>query len=345
MSDVADRHWGTSQVSAPTAKDAAGAGRPGVARPPATLPIQPSTGPPRRATPLGIVPQTAPQASVASVPPPPGVPNPTAPRPIQTARATPPPLRPIRAAGPAPSASDLAPAPTPAQPVVKMATAPVAPERTVGPGPTVAPEPAASSADQALARLARGVQDCARALESLADRLDDLEARLDDVAPVPPIEPGDGGRRGVARPAAHSLESRIGALEGLSADRYQSLDLRIRRLEAIPAALERLQSDTALLVDVSRSRRSDPHADLEPVYQELDSVSELVSAHHAVASQSMERVRVLERAVLEMRRHVERGLADQERVARSEQFTARARLDAMEARLRAAGAPAEISPA
>lgn len=76
-------------------------------------------------------------------------------------------------------------------------------------------------------------------------------------------------------------------------------------------------------------------AELAPIYQELDSVAELVSSHHAAASQSLERVRVLERAVLEMRRHLERNLADHTRRATAEQETAATSLQGIEARLAA----------
>ena len=201
--------------------------------------------------------------------------------------------------------------------------------------------------DPSLARLARGVQDCARALSCLADRLDSLERRLD--AGAARAGPHDGpaatnGQQPRPRPNpadAESLEVMARALEGLSADRLQGLDQRLRRLETLPASVGRLQKDTAWLAELATTRRleaaattrADGPAELAPVYHELDSVAELVSTHHAAATQSLDRVRTLERAVLEMRRHMERNLAEHTRAATSEQALAGARIDTVEARL------------
>gem|GEM_PF-4472271 len=205
--------------------------------------------------------------------------------------------------------------------------------------------PADLGSDQALARLARGVQDCARALASLADRIDGLERRLDAVTTSPPppppppalpIVPATSVRLRPPTYDVDSLETRFRALEGLSADRLQGLDQRLRRLETLPQAVLRLQHDAAALADAGRTHRTTADAgrvDLDPIYQELDSVSALVSSQEVAAAQSLERVRTLERAVLEMRRHLERNLAEHNRVATSEHAAARARLDAVEARL------------
>ncbi len=194
-------------------------------------------------------------------------------------------------------------------------------------------------ADPSLARLARGVQDCARALASLADRIDGLERRLDG-ADHP------AGTNGAAAPrppgTTEAIEVRLRALEGMAADRLQGLDQRLRPLEALPVAVSRLQQDLVLLADLGRVGRPDGTGGpgggtpLAAVYEELDSVAELVSAHHGAANQSLERVRTLERAVLEMRRHLERNQAEQARVATSELTTAKGRLDSLEARLAAA---------
>lgn len=293
---AADRHWGISQVRAPTAKDA----------------TRPDGGP--------------------------------EPSPARAPRSGPTPLRPMRVGRPAP----------PPPPATAWEAAPPGPGLRRAPDPPAGAGAAATApeapADQSLARLARGLQDCARALESLADRIDGLEARLDD-AIAPPPAPGaaaapDGDRSRPNGPRSESVETRLGALEGMSTDRFQALDQRLRRLEALPEVVERLRQDTVLLADVSRSRPSASEADLAPIYQELDSVADLVSTHHAAASQSLERVRTLERAALELRRHLERSLADLARVLQSDQGSLRSRLDAVEARLRvltAQGLPAADS--
>lgn len=211
------------------------------------------------------------------------------------------------------------------------------------------PLPAAAVApddETSLARLARGVQDCARGLTSLADRLDGVERRVDALAIRPVASapaPVPSSARVASLPDPAGLEARLRALEGLSADRLQAFDQRLRQLETLPASVGRLQKDTARLSDLATTRRVDEAAatrevaaaELAPMYQELDSVAELVSSHHAAASQSLERVRTLERAVLEMRRHLERNLAEHARAATAEQETAHTRLQRLEARLAA----------
>jgi hypothetical protein len=168
------------------------------------------------------------------------------------------------------------------------------------------------------------VQDCARALGCLADRLDRLERRI-EAAPVAPPVPEQAERTVPAVTAQH--------LDGF--------DQRLRRLETLPASVGRLQKDTAWLVDLATTRRIEAAAtsraaaadELAPVYKELDSVAEAVSSHHAAATQSLERVRTLDRAVLEMRRHVERSLAENTRANASGQSSVDIRIEALEARL------------
>ena len=202
-----------------------------------------------------------------------------------------------------------------------------------------------------LGRLARGVQDCARALSGLSDRLDRLERRFESAATPAALRgaapsrnnPGDPSAwRRLTAPDRDDLETRLRALEGMAADRLQGIDQRVRRLETLPASVGRLQKDTAWLTDLATSRRIEaaatkaaPATDLAPVYQELDSVADLVSSHHAAATQSLERVRTLERAVLEMRRHLERNLSEHSRVATSEQATVGGRVERLESRLSA----------
>ena len=125
---------------------------------------------------------------------------------------------------------------------------------------------------------------------------------------------------------------RLRALEGMAADRLQGLDQRLRRLETLPAAVGRLQQDSpGWPTSATAGGPTAPAvpagvaADLAPVYEELDSVAELVSSHHGAANQSLERVRTLERAVLEMRRHLERNQAEQARRPPSELTTAKDR--------------------
>ncbi len=317
VTDVADRHWGQSLVRAPTAKDAAGPGgsNGGSAPPP---PPGAVLGTDRPTSALAGTFQAAPR--LAPMPP----------------AAGRPPMAAVEAALP----------PVLVEPAIASDTA--APPAALLPWPAAMPAvafpvaPAELGADQSLARLARGVQDCARALASLADRLDGLELRLGDRAdapvarPVPP-EP-TRGRTG--SPEHEALDVRVRALEGMAGDRLQALDQRLRRLETLPLAVGRLQQDTALLANLARTRVPDEggrrEPDLAPVYQELDSVAEVVSSHAAAATQSLERVRTLERAVLEMRRHLERNLAEHTRTATSEQIAARGRVDSLEARLAAA---------
>ncbi len=216
-------------------------------------------------------------------------------------------------------------------------------ERRSPPAPLVADQPVDPGPDQSLARLARGVQDCARALASLADRLDSLERRVDEVAIAAAARSGSGEptRPRLGTPAIEALDARVGALEGLAADRLQSVDQRLRRLETLPPAVSRLQHDAALLTNKARVGAADDLAargggpDLAPLYVELDAVAELVSSHHAAGTQSLERVRTLERAVLEMRRHLERTLVEHTRMAASDQAAACARIDAIEDRLTA----------
>ncbi|HEX7276825.1 MAG TPA: hypothetical protein VF244_05570 [Acidimicrobiales bacterium] len=295
MTDVADRHWGTSLVRAPTAKDAA--------QPDGNAGGGASDSQPRLSRRGGALFRLARDGSSPHPDPPP----------------PPPEWEAIVTGIPAP-APPVTVTPPPAPPVVAAPRTPV-------PDPADADAPA----DNALAKLARGVQDCARALASLADRLDALERRLDASGPAGPIP------RDLMPRAAESLGSRIGALEGVSADRYQLLEQRLRRLEALPDAVVRLQRDSAHLADAVRSRGSTTPGgpvDLDPVYLKLGSVVEMVSAHHTTASQSLDRVRALERAVLEMRRQLERNLSEQNRATLSEQAATRARMDSIEARIR-----------
>jgi hypothetical protein len=184
----------------------------------------------------------------------------------------------------------------------------------------------------------------------LADRLDVLERRF-VTAPVVGPAPSPGARDGDAsrsRPRVEpsprdDLEARVRALEGMADDRLQGLDQRLRKLETLPVTVGRLQKDTAWLTDLATTRRVEEAlatrmataAELTPVYQELDRVAEIVATHHAAASQSLERVRTLERAVLEMRRYVERNLADHTRSATSEQVAVHDRIEALEASLAA----------
>ena len=196
-----------------------------------------------------------------------------------------------------------------------------------------------------LARLARGIQDCARAVSCLADRLDRLERRLDSATTHSPAGEDAVRQPAFTRPAADrdGFDLRLRALEGMAADRLQGIDQRLRRLENLPPAVGRVQKDVAWLTELATTRRIDEAAspkpaaapDLAPVYQELDSVADLVSSHHAAATQSLERVRTLERAVLEMRRHLERNLAEQSVVVSTGQATADGRIQRLEARLSA----------
>jgi hypothetical protein len=192
------------------------------------------------------------------------------------------------------------------------------------PGPSAAGSSAAeltesAPSDHALARLARGVQDCARALACLADRLDGLEHRLDAVATATTHPVGGGpSSSSSSSPETEPLDVRVRTLEGMAADRLQAVDQRLRRLEILPVAVGRLQQDTARLSELARAKLLDNGAgDLTSVYQELDSVAELVAAHHGAATQSLERVRTLERAVLEMGRHLDRRLTAAELAPRS----------------------------
>jgi hypothetical protein len=138
---------------------------------------------------------------------------------------------------------------------------------------------------------------------------------------------------------ADTLDVRFRTLEGMATDRLQALDLRLRRLEILPVAVGRLQQDTARLTELARAKRlDDGTGDLTPVYEELDSVAELVAAHHGAANQSLERVRTLERAVLEMGRHLDRNLAEHTRRTTSDQTATRGRIDGIEGRLTAAEA-------
>ena len=218
--------------------------------------------------------------------------------------------------------------------------------RSASPAPSVLPWPVTpvdppddAPADLALVRLARGVQDCARALECLADRLDGLERRLDaatsPTVPRPPV--GIPPSLVSATPAAEPLDSRLLALEGMATDRLQAFDQRLRRLEILPVAVGRLQQDTARLSELGRAPRPDEGVgDLTSVYAELDSVAEVVTAHHDAAQQSLERVRTLERAVLDMGRHLDRNLAEQTRLAATDQVATRDRIDDLADRLTAA---------
>ncbi len=270
-----------------------------------------------------------PTGSVGAAPPPPP-PAPAAARPPQgadrsplsgTAVPTPPPAPPLP---PAPVRARSAP-PTPSV-LPWPVTAPVAP-------------PADAPTDLGLARLARGVQDCARALECLADRLDGLERRLDAATTPPAPRPmvGVASSLASATPPAEPLATRLLALEGMATDRLQAFDQRLRRLEILPVAVGRLQQDTVRLSELARAKRLDEGAgDLTSVYAELDSVAEVVAAHHDAANQSLERVRTLERAVLEMGRHLDRNLAEHTRLATTDQAATRGRIDDLERRLAAA---------
>lgn len=195
------------------------------------------------------------------------------------------------------------------------------------------PSPGAASeaTDPSLARLARGVQDCARAVACLADRLDGLERRVEVLARplvAPTSNPGPGPE---ARAASRGLglEPRLRDLEGEAEGRLQGLDQRLRRLETLPASVARLQKDTAWLTDLATTRRLEAAA---------ASAAKAPGPDHG-ASPSLERVRTLERAVLEMRRHLEWSLTEHTRVTASDQLAIASRLERLEARLETA-APA-----
>ena len=97
-------------------------------------------------------------------------------------------------------------------------------------------------------------------------------------------------------PSGGNIDVRLRALEGMSADHLHGLDQRLSRLEALPTAVSRIQEDLVLLADVGRAHGpagSGAGPDLAVVYEELDTVAELVSAHHGAANQSLERVRTL----------------------------------------------------
>ncbi|MEA2901288.1 MAG: hypothetical protein QOH36_1175 [Actinomycetota bacterium] len=365
MTDVADRHWGTSQVRAPTAKSAAHPDQPGEPPPPAPQPsnraratrgvptllrttLDGSSGLVGMAAPVTAAWESAPAgrlipAAPAVAPPAPlaAVADPAPAVPAGALASTTKPARPVAGVlGLAPATPPVLPE-LPPVPVLRPSTvAAASPSPGIAPGATVLQWPVAEAgaahtetlADPSLARLARGVQDCARALASLADRIDGLERRLDGVD-------HPAGRHGAAAAGpSEAIEVRLRALEGLADDRLQGLDQRLRPLEILPAAVSRLQQDLVLLADLGRVGRPDGGggSDLDAVYEELDSVAELVSAHHGAAAQSLERVRTLERAVLEMRRHLERNQAEHARVATAELTTAKDRLDRLEARVHAA---------
>ena len=363
MTDVADRHWGTSMVRAPTARSAAHPDQPGEAPLPAPLPstrtaaapgaptllrttLDGSSGPGGMAAPVTAAWESAPAGRLI---------------PAEPAVAPPAPLAAVAGLAPdvpagAPSSATMRPRPVAGVVGGAPATTPVVPELpsvpVLRPSSVAAPSPsprmthaailgwpvappdiaqAEAMADPSLARLARGVKDCARALAGLADRIDLLERRLDAATTGPGAAPSAAG------PHGESVDVRLRALEGMSADHLQGLDQRLRRLEALPTAVSRIQEDLVLLADVGRPRGpAGAGADLAPVYEELDSVAELVTAHHGAATQSLERVRTLERAVLDMRRHLERNQAEHARAATSELSTAKDRLDSLEARLTAA---------
>jgi len=337
MTDVADRHWGQSLVRAPTAKDAVQPGAPvtpgqgsaaGSTPEPAPRP-QLVRGEPTllraqgaRSTLAGTSPPAALSPLAAPSAPAPGATRPAA---VGVAPASPPVLPPMPPMPPMPPVAALRHSPEAGPPPsTRMAQAAAVFQWPVA-------EPAEAMADPSLARLARGVQDCARALASLADRIDGLERRLDAATAGPGAVPSATG------PHGETVDVRLRALEGMSADHLQGLDQRLRRLEALPTAVSRIQEDLVLLADVGRPRGpAGSGPDLAPVYEELDSVAELVTAHHGAATQSLERVRTLERAVLDMRRNLERNQAEHARVATSELTTARDRLDGLEARLAAA---------
>src|SRR5205085_10870383 len=178
--------------------------------------------------------------------------------------------RPAAVAGSAPAAAPVLPAMPPLPSLRPLPAAAAPPSRPapagalfqwpVSPTPIVGADDAESShpvADPSLARLARGVQDCARALAGLADRLDGLERRLDAVAPgLPPAHPL--GVAAVPNHRAPGYESdplalRVRALEALSADRLHVLDQRLGRLETLPAAVGRIEQDLILLAEVGRA--------------------------------------------------------------------------------------------
>ena len=103
----------------------------------------------------------------------------------------------------------------------------------------------------------------------------------------------------------------VRSLEGMSADRLQKLDQRLCKLEsrAVPAGpinVEPVRAVERFATHRTPSTAGGGSAELAPIYHELDALAELVSSHHAAATHGIERVRSLERAVLELRRHLER---------------------------------------
>ena len=341
MTDVADRHWGQSLVRAPIAKDAVLPVTPGQASAidQAPGPALRVRGAPTLFRAEGATSTLAGTSLPAAFSPlaAPSAPAPAAARPavVGVAPASPPILPPLPPMPPMPLLRHQPEADASSSP--RMAPA-AAGFRWPAAEPAVAHSdgPTDPVADPSLARLARGVQDCARALASLADRIDGLERRLDGVD-HPAGTNGAAGHRPTG--AAEAVDVRLRALESMADDRLQGLDQRLRPLEALPAAVGRIQADLVLLADLGRVGRPDGPADgtdLAAVYEELDSVAELVSAHQSAANQSLERVRTLERAVLEMRRHLERNQAEQTRVAGSDLAAANERIERLEARLAAA---------
>ena len=348
MTDVADRHWGQSLVRAPTAKDAVRP-RPPVTPGEASAAASPPPAPgPRlvRGAPSLLrvdgATSTLAGTSLRAAPSPPdasSAPAPAATRPavVGVAPASPPILPPMPPMPPMRPVPVLRSAPAAGPPESSRS----APAAAVFPWPVAEPAvahpdlPADPLADPSLARLARGIQDCARALASLADRIDGLERRLDGVDH--PVST-NGATAHDATAAAETIEVRLRALEGMADDRVRGLDQRLHRLESLPGAVTRLQQHLVLLAEVGAARRPDDGggADLAAVYEQLDAVAELVSAHHGAANQSLERVRTLERAVLEMSRIAERNRAEHARVATAELAGAISRIDRLEARVHAA---------
>ncbi len=252
-----------------------GATRPTVVRPP-------EPGPTAATPPPAIVPTPTPEATAPDVrvaPPSADVQPPVAEPPSGPAVMQPHVQPPVAERQPGPAALQ---APS-AQP-------PVVAERQ--PGPAVLQAPSAQPSvvdlrsgladDPSLARLARGIQDCARALACLADRLGGLDRRLDAFGtPAPDPDPPLAH----TAPSGHAdLQVTAPGLEGIAAGSPHAADHIRPKLETLPTTVGRLRTDTDGLADRTRAR-----------------------------------VGEVERTVLEIRRNLERNLSAHVHRARSPQ--------------------------
>ena len=276
MTDVVQRQWGYSQVRAPMAKDAVEPGAPATAAAPERpavrrrrhplWPRRPTSRPPRPRSwprpPVAAPPVVAPTvAKTPVVAPsrrkargeharrkasrrPTGGPGPDG-LPGRSRTALRSPTDPGRADRPRrrPSADCTCPDP----PGTSHAATADHSAGASGPRPSTraaATGVAEAPLDPSLARLARGVQDCARALASITERLDSFERRLDRAGPpIPAPQPSAPQPAAPHVPvethwrASESLHAMVRSLEGMSADRLQKLDQRLCKLEsrAVPA--------------------------------------------------------------------------------------------------------------